>query len=260
MCGCPSLGDAWAELPAGTSAPSTRCLGCSGGCSWRGGGGFPHAQREELLRLSTNWESESARMSGDGQAPCHGLQIQMYAHTHTPSLCLGSANWQCRQTRPHCVPSFMIPVHIPSGRRYCWHFGQWVPSPEEPTRLHVGCWVPLLSGFAATATHPPSTPSSGSPPVSLLLSQSPQGHSYMSDTCHSILNWSSPSASRLEEDCPHSQTFSTHQCGHFRGICTVWGRAFCGLGEGTVCAETPGYFSERRKCSISFTAMVIQLS
>ena len=221
----------WA--PGWDLSPRHPLLGLQQGLQLEGGGGFPHAQREELLRLSTNWECESARMSGDGQALCHGLQIQMYTHTHTLP---GIYKLAMPSDHPHCVPSFVIPVHIPSVRRYCWHFGQWVPSPKNPRDSMLDaefsfavcfCTHCYLSPIHTQLWFIPSFPSR-------LQSQSSQGLSFP----------------RLEENCPRSQTFSTHQCGHLRGICTVWGRAFCRLGEGTVCAETPGYFSGRRKCSV----------
>lgn len=139
-------------------------------------------------------------------------------HTH----CLGSTSWQCHQTAPTVSPlSLSQSIFLQSGDT-----PDTLASECPARRTHrTPCWMlsfPLLSGFVPTATYPP-------PPIhtqlgfipsfsSRLQSQSSQGLSSMSGTCQSILNWPSPSASRLEENCPCSQTFSTHQGGHLRGI------------------------------------------
>ena len=154
----------WA--PGWDLSPRHPLPGLQQGLQLEGGGGFPHAQREELLRLSTNWECESARMSGDGQALCHGLQIQMYTHTHTH--CLGSTSWQCHQTTPTVSPlSWSQSIFLQSGDT-----ADTLASECPARRTHgTPCWTlsfPLLSGFAPTATYPLSTPSSGSSPVSPL--------------------------------------------------------------------------------------------
>lgn len=198
------------------SAPSTRCLGCSRGFSSRGGGcGFPHAQREELLRLSTESVSQLGCLEMDKNLLRPVLKYRcILTHTH----CLGSQAGNAIRLPPLC-PLFRYPSPYSFSQEILLTLCPVSAQLEEPIGLHVGCWSFSFALWFCTHTAPLSTPSSGSSPVSPLDSSlSHQGLSSMSGTCKSILNWPSPSASRLEENCPCSQTFSTHQGGHLRGI------------------------------------------
>ena len=135
------------------SAPSTRCLGCSRGFSSGGVGGcgFPHAQREELLRLSTESVCQLGCLEMDKNLAMVSKYRCILTHTH----CLGSTSWQCHQTAPTVSPlSLSQSIFLQSGDT------PDTLASECPARRTHGtpCWMlsfPLLSGFAPTTTYPP---------------------------------------------------------------------------------------------------------